>query len=63
MHRYDKAGMEREQKIRKALLADIKMTIGLGTDMLAAGVITPAMLTQETKDEYQTLKAMLDNLG
>jgi hypothetical protein len=62
-HRFDRTIMERDQKVRKALLADIKLTIGLGTDMEASGVITFAMLSQSTKDEYQTLKTMIDNLG
>jgi hypothetical protein len=61
-HRFNRTVMERDQKVRKALLADIKLTIGLGQDLLAAGIVTTAQLSTETKAEYQTLKTMIDNL-
>ena len=62
-HRYDAQVADTNKKIRKALRADIEMTIGLGKGLIDAGVITPADLSANTVARYQELTAMLDGLN
>ena len=63
IHKYDATVADVNRQVRKALRADIELTIGLGQDMLAAGVITNAMLSTSTKARYQELKTMIDGLA
>lgn len=62
-HKYDAQVAETNRKVRKALRADIEMTIGLGQDLLDAGIVTTAQLSTNTKARYQELKTMLEGLG
>ena len=62
-HKYDPQVADTNKKIRKALRADIEMTIGLGQDLLDAGIVTTAQLSANTKARYQELKTMLEGLG